>query len=175
VGVGVGASEGAAGRGVEGEGTMDRWLRRDAAAAVAVLCAACGGGSNGNASPAMDGSSNAQDDGGGMPGSDGGVGPSADGAPGAEGGGGTGDSGGGSSRDGGSDSGVAAIPGSVLTYHNDSSRTGQYLAETSLTPANVNSTQFGKLFAQPVDSYVYAQPLYVPGVAIPGQGTHNVL
>jgi hypothetical protein len=109
-----------------------------------------------------------------MPGSDGGVGPSADGAPGAEGGGGTGDSGGGSSRDGGSDSGVAAIPGSVLTYHNDSSRTGQYLAETSLTPANVNSTQFGKLFAQPVDSYVYAQPLFVPGLTI-GGAKHDVV
>jgi hypothetical protein len=39
----------------------------------------------------------------------------------------------------------------------------------------VNSTTFGKLFALGVDGYVCAQPLYVPGVAIPGQGTHNVL
>src|SRR5271156_978257 len=62
----------------------------------------------------------------------------------------------------------------VLTQHNDISRTGQNTAETILTTANVNVTQFGKLFAQPTDGQVYAQPLYVPGVAING-ATHNVL
>jgi Legume lectin domain/Chitobiase/beta-hexosaminidase C-terminal domain len=64
---------------------------------------------------------------------------------------------------------------SILTQHYDAARTGQNTSETILTPANVNSTSFGKLFALGVDGYVYAQPLYVPGVAIPGQGTHNVL
>ena len=63
---------------------------------------------------------------------------------------------------------------SVTTYHNDNARTGQDTAETTLTPANVNSNQFGKLFSTTVDGYVYAQPLYMPNVNIAG-GTHNVL
>jgi outer membrane protein assembly factor BamB len=52
----------------------------------------------------------------------------------------------------------------VLTYHNDNSRTGQNTHETLLTPANVNAARFGKLFSQPVDGDVYAQPLYVHDV-----------
>jgi hypothetical protein len=63
----------------------------------------------------------------------------------------------------------------ILTQHYDAARTGQNTAETVLTLANVNSTSFGKLFSLAVDGYVYAQPLYVPAVAIPGNGTHNVL
>ncbi len=64
---------------------------------------------------------------------------------------------------------------SVLTYHNDNSRTGANLDETILTPANVSSPLFGLLFKQPVDGFVYAQPLYVPGVSIPNRGVHNVV
>jgi hypothetical protein len=40
---------------------------------------------------------------------------------------------------------------SVTTYHNDNARTGQNTAETTLTPANVNSGQFGKLFTTTFD------------------------
>jgi hypothetical protein len=63
----------------------------------------------------------------------------------------------------------------ILTQHYDNGRTGQNTSETILTTSNVNSVTFGKLFSLSVVGYVYAQPLYVPGVAVAGQGTHNVL
>jgi hypothetical protein len=69
---------------------------------------------------------------------------------------------------------VTEYPG-VLTYHNNSSRTGWNPSEIVLTPGNVTQSQFGKLFSYPVDGYVYAQPLYVANVSIPGRGFHNVL
>jgi Immunoglobulin I-set domain len=63
----------------------------------------------------------------------------------------------------------------VTTYHYDNLRTGQNTNETVLTHANVNSSTFGLLGSFPVDGHVDAQPLYLSGLAIPGQGTKNVL
>ena len=63
----------------------------------------------------------------------------------------------------------------MLTWHNDLARTGQNLQETVLTPTNVNSKTFGKLFSFPVDGQIFGQPLYVYNVAIPGKGTYNVV
>lgn len=72
---------------------------------------------------------------------------------------------------------LTALPGwgqvSVLTQHNDVGRSGANLSETVLTPSNVNPNGFGKLFSVPADGHVYAQILYVSGLAI-GGGTHNV-
>jgi len=63
----------------------------------------------------------------------------------------------------------------VLTYHNDSARTGQNLNESILTTSNVTATTFGKLSIYPADGRVDAQPLYVSNVAVPGKGTYNLL
>jgi hypothetical protein len=70
---------------------------------------------------------------------------------------------------------LALTAQNVLEWHNDVSRTGQQLKETTLTLTNVNSTQFGLKFKLPVDGHIFTQPLYVGGVNILGQGTHNVV
>jgi len=63
---------------------------------------------------------------------------------------------------------------SVLTQHNDMSRSGWNANETALTTSNVNSPQFGLVFTVPVDGQVYAQPLVVGHVNI-GGSYHNVV
>lgn len=63
----------------------------------------------------------------------------------------------------------------VTTWHYDNARDSANTTETLLTPANVNSHGFGKLFTQAVDGFVVGQPLYLPGVSIAGQGVHNVV
>ena len=71
--------------------------------------------------------------------------------------------------------GSAHAQQSVLTSRGDNSRSNANTSESLLTPGNVNKAGFGRLFSFPVDYVVMAQPLYVPNVNIPGQGTHNVL
>jgi hypothetical protein len=63
----------------------------------------------------------------------------------------------------------------ILTAQYDNARTGVNPGETTLTPHNVNSRQFGKIFTLKVDGDIYAQPLLLGGVEIPGKGRHDVL
>jgi hypothetical protein len=63
----------------------------------------------------------------------------------------------------------------MTTAQYDNARTGAYLKETTLTPRNVNQQQFGKLFTLKVDGDIYAQPLFLPGLQIPGKGKHDVV
>jgi hypothetical protein len=73
---------------------------------------------------------------------------------------------------------VTAAPdravGDVTTFKNDVARTGQYLTETTLTPASVNSTSFGLLYQLTVDGKVDAQPLYLSQLSASG-APHNVV
>ncbi len=63
----------------------------------------------------------------------------------------------------------------VTTWHNDLTRQGDNTGETVLTPANVNSANFGKLFSYAVTGQVYAEPLYASNLNMGALGTHNVV
>ncbi len=83
-----------------------------------------------------------------------------------------------SSTSASSSTGSGAAPAGtvrVLTSHNDNARTGANLQETQLTTSNVSVSTFGLIFKRPVDGEIYAQPLVLPGVSIPGQGVHDVV
>jgi hypothetical protein len=69
----------------------------------------------------------------------------------------------------------SASQAQVLTAQYDNFRTGADLHETVLKPSNVNTHNFGKLFSRTVDGDVFAQPLYVPSLAIAGKGKRNVV
>src|SRR5260370_5055323 len=64
---------------------------------------------------------------------------------------------------------------SVVTAQYDNNRSAANLSETLLNTSNVNQNQFGRLFSRSLDGYLYAQPLYVLNVAIPGKGAHNIV
>jgi len=68
-----------------------------------------------------------------------------------------------------------AVKAQMTTSQYDNARTGAYLNETTLTPRNVNQRQFGKLFTLKVDGDIYAQPLFLARVQIPGKGRHDVV
>ena len=63
----------------------------------------------------------------------------------------------------------------VLQRGYDANVSGANLAEVTLNTSNVAVSTFGLVFKLPVDDNIFAQPLYVPNVAISGQGTHNVV
>ena len=67
------------------------------------------------------------------------------------------------------------LQSTVTTWHYDIARTGANTAETTLTPANVNTATFGKIATFPVDGFLVAEPLYLGGVNIVGQGVHDVV
>jgi len=64
---------------------------------------------------------------------------------------------------------------SVLTANYDNSRTNSNMSETLLNLSNVKPGAFGKIGAFPVDGQIYAQPLYVASVQIPGVGIRDVV
>lgn len=68
---------------------------------------------------------------------------------------------------------VTDLPG-VLTFHNNLARDGTNVKEFVLTPANVATATFGKVFSCAVDGAVYAQPLWAPGINVGGT-KHNVV
>jgi len=72
---------------------------------------------------------------------------------------------------------VCATPAlaQITTAQYDNARTGAYTGERELTPRNVNPAQFGRKLVIQVDGDVYAQVLYMPGVAVAGKGTHDVV
>jgi hypothetical protein len=70
---------------------------------------------------------------------------------------------------------TANLTADVFTWHYDTSRTGLNPNETTLTPANVVSSTFGKLAEFTVDGQIDGQVLYLQQVNIPNVGLKNVV
>lgn len=68
-----------------------------------------------------------------------------------------------------------AGPVSVLTQHNDLGRTGANLHETVLNTSNVKASSFGLVATREVDDQIYAQPLVMSGVDLPGVGKRDLI
>ncbi len=60
-------------------------------------------------------------------------------------------------------------------WKGDSSESGLYAAETTLTPANVNVNQFGRVASFQADGIVMAQPLFVSALDLGDGATHDVI
>jgi hypothetical protein len=72
----------------------------------------------------------------------------------------------------------ALSPAQVNAYTKwrfDAGNTGWNPNETILNTTNVRASRFGKLWQRSVEGQIYAQPLYVRNVAIPGRGNRNVI
>ncbi|HUB80172.1 MAG TPA: choice-of-anchor X domain-containing protein [Bryobacteraceae bacterium] len=70
---------------------------------------------------------------------------------------------------------TANLTADVYTWHYDTSRTGLNPNETTLTPANVTSSSFGKVAEFKVDGQIDSQILYLHQVNIPSVGMKNVV
>lgn len=70
---------------------------------------------------------------------------------------------------------AAQAPPPVVTRSYDNYRTGWQSHEAVLSPTSLKSGKFGKLFTRKVVGQIYAQPLYVPDIGIPGVGRLNVV
>jgi len=147
----------------------DLRTRSIAACLLALAPLACGGGEHSAEPGQMTGH-------GGSAGGGGAAGAHTGGTNGSAGSAGSVAGGAGTSGSAGSAGSMATVTGvSVLTQHNDIARSGTNLQEATLSAANVGSPAFGKLFARAVDDQIYAQPLVVAGVDIPGKGKRNVV
>ncbi|MDR5753157.1 MULTISPECIES: PQQ-binding-like beta-propeller repeat protein [unclassified Caballeronia] len=156
--------------------TRGRWRNLWLQGLVAICCAACGGG-GGDGSTTTAGTSGTGTASGSGSGSASGSGSGTTSGTGSGSGSATGA---GTSTGTGSGTSTPPVasaktfPTDVLMHHNDLARTGQMLAETILTPSNVNAASFGKLRTLPADGKVDAQPLYVTNLTI-GTVAHNVV
>jgi len=70
--------------------------------------------------------------------------------------------------------GSLPTPPAVTTWGYKTQRNNVNTAEYILTPTNVRTATFKKLFSYPVNGYVYGQPLFVPKLTVNG-ATHNVV
>ena len=69
---------------------------------------------------------------------------------------------------------AATLLVNVLTYQYDNTRAGVNSQEVILTPANVNASQFGKLFSRSVDGALYGCAFHPDGEHLVAYGDNGV-